>query len=102
MTDMGVTEDTPATHSVAWRPLGLVHELIWEISLMEEVGQSHPDVALSWDERGCQCPVCGMKALSSASTSDTIFQLCVLLKPGDKKKLLSQLPQLYCLNVLWG
>lgn len=98
MTDVGVTEETPVTHSVAWRPLGLVHELIWKISLMEEVEQSHPDVALSWDETRCQCPVCGIKALPSASHSDTIFQMCVLLKPGDKQKLI---PQLDWLKVLW-
>lgn len=49
MTDR-VTEETPVTLSVAWRPLGWVHELIWKISPMEEVEQSDPDVALSWDE----------------------------------------------------
>lgn len=36
MTDR-VTEETPVTLSVAWRPLGWVHELIWKISPMEEV-----------------------------------------------------------------
>lgn len=36
-TDGGETEQTLATLSDVWCPLDRVHELIWKISLMEEV-----------------------------------------------------------------
>ena len=76
--------DTEETLSVAWCPLGPAHELMWKISLMEEVGESDPDVALSRDETPCQLPVCGMRALPSASHSDSTLHFFVLLRTETK------------------
>lgn len=70
---------------MAWRPLDRAHELIWKIGLMEEVGESDPDVALSRDETPCQLPVCGMRALPSASHSDSTLHFIVLLHTETNK-----------------
>lgn len=78
------------TLSLAWRPLSQAHELIWKIGLMEEVGWSDPDVALSRDEMRCQHPVCGMRARPSASHSDSTFtSLCCCTLETNKNYYLS-------------
>lgn len=81
VTDRGTTEET---FLLAWRPLSQAHELIWKIGLMVEVGQSDPYVAFSQAQTPCQHPVGGMRALPSASYSESTINFLVLLYTRNK------------------